>query len=192
MGLVVKLYDIVQKNRFSVYVKEGDSPYPFGSLDYELIRKYNSETTTIEIRDYPFKFNTQYWVKILDDVTHKFLIKNIHINDPIAFEECGANCDINFRAFLDDTENIVRLKLLSAGADTELFSVEYSNDNGTTYNSFNDITFLSKSQLFLGVIVDNKYTITTSTLIKITSNSACVNFVVVNPVLTTIILPPED
>lgn len=96
MGLVIRIYDINSPNDFKVSIKKGDTAYPLdsGYIEYDTI--YSGGTTQIELTNitYPsgktenFDFNTQYWIKITDITTDRYIIENIYLHDQIAFSDC--------------------------------------------------------------------------------------------------------
>ena len=94
MGLVVRLYEIVSPHDFRIYIKESETPYP---LDTGYIRyhgAYSGGTTQIELSDpkeYHFEFNTQYWIKIVDTITNRYINENVYIHDQVAFAGCVCN-----------------------------------------------------------------------------------------------------
>jgi len=89
-GVVLRLYGIVSPHNFRVSIKQGETAYPLASgyVNYNGI--YSGGTTQIEITGRTFNFNTQYWVKLTDVVTGRYIIENVYINDKIAWADC--NC----------------------------------------------------------------------------------------------------
>lgn len=86
MGLVIRLYNIVSPNSYTISVKEGDTPYPLNSGYTNVTGSMVGDVFTITSQHY--KFNTQYWVKLLDTITGRYIIENIYENDPIAYMDC--------------------------------------------------------------------------------------------------------
>jgi hypothetical protein len=86
MGLIIRLYNIVSPNSYTISVKEGDTPYPLDSGYTNVTGSMVGDVFTITSQHY--KFNTQYWVKLLDTVTGRYIIENIYENDPIAYMDC--------------------------------------------------------------------------------------------------------
>lgn len=115
MGLVVRLYGIVSPNPFKVSIKKGDLPYPLDNGYEEYSTTYSGGTTQIELAYYRivppglktegFLFNQQYWVKITDLVTDRYIIENIYTNDQIAFEcSCTPPLILSVECFLGDLD----------------------------------------------------------------------------------------
>lgn len=88
MGLVIRLYGIVSPNDFTVSIKAGATPYPLNSGYVQYNGTYLGGTTQIEISGRTFSFNTQYWVKITDTITHRYIIENVFAHDQSAFADC--------------------------------------------------------------------------------------------------------
>jgi len=98
MGLVIRIYDIVSPNDFTVSIKKGDTAYPLDSGYYPCGDDvYSGGTEMITISGYTIPpgsketlllFDTQYWVKIVDTVTDRYIIENIKINNQAAFGDC--------------------------------------------------------------------------------------------------------
>ena len=87
MGLVIRLHDIVSPNQFKVYYKQATSPYPMNS-GYSLYGTFAAGLTTVNISGITINFNSNYWFKIEDQVTGRYIIENIETNDPIAYMDC--------------------------------------------------------------------------------------------------------
>lgn len=87
MGLVIRLHDIVSPNQFKVYYKQATSPYPMNS-GYSLYGTFAEGITTVNISGITINFNSNYWFKIEDQVTGRYIIENIETNDPIAYMDC--------------------------------------------------------------------------------------------------------
>ena len=83
MGLNVKLYDIINDGPYSIRYKTGTNPYPeYDNTTYTL---YGTGLTNPSIILTGMSFNTQYWVKIIDETTNRYIVKNIYTNDSKAF-----------------------------------------------------------------------------------------------------------
>ena len=79
MGLIVKLYNISYYGTYSIRYKAGTSPYPeFDDGTYSL---YGTGLTDSSIILTGLTFDTQYWIKMTDEVTGRYIVKNIHTND---------------------------------------------------------------------------------------------------------------
>lgn len=87
MGLVIRLHDIASPNQFKVYYKQGISPYPMNS-GYSLYGTFSAGTTTVNVSGITINFNSNYWFKIEDQTTGRYIIENIETNDPIAYMDC--------------------------------------------------------------------------------------------------------
>ena len=115
MGLVIRLHGIVSPNSFKVSIKKGDSPYPLDSGYYDQYTTYSGGTTQIELTYYRivppglktegFSFNKQYWVKITDLVTGRYIIENIYTNDQIAYDcMCTPPLILSLECFLGELD----------------------------------------------------------------------------------------
>ena len=83
MGLNVKLYDIINDGPYSIRYKTGTNPYPeYDNTTYTL---YGTGLTNPSIILTGMSFDTQYWVKIIDETTNRYIVKNIYTNDSKAF-----------------------------------------------------------------------------------------------------------
>lgn len=87
MGLVIRLHDIVSPNQFKVYYKQATSPYPMNS-GYVMYGTFSANTTTVNISGITINFNSNYWFKIEDQTTGRYVIENIETNDAIAYSNC--------------------------------------------------------------------------------------------------------
>jgi hypothetical protein len=86
MGLNIRLYNINVQNTFTVSFKSGltlGSPY----TGFTFYNTYPPRTTDITISDPSITYGTQYWVKIFDTVTERYIIENIFTH-----EECYFSC----------------------------------------------------------------------------------------------------
>jgi uncharacterized delta-60 repeat protein len=95
MGFVVRIYDIDFENDFTVSYIETNS---LTDLDTGFIFKgvYQFFVTTVEFTE--FEFNKKYWVKLVDNVNGKTIVKNIYTHDS-KYYECYDQID--FRVELD-------------------------------------------------------------------------------------------
>lgn len=75
MGLNLILYNIEYDSPYSIRYKSGNHPFP---VDDNTFTFYGSGYTTNELTITGATFDTQYWVKITDSETDKYLIKNIN------------------------------------------------------------------------------------------------------------------
>jgi len=98
MGLVIRIYDIASPNDFTVSIKKGDTAYPLDS-GYYPCGSYSGGTDLITISGYTIppgtkytilQFDTQYWLKLVDTDTNRYIIENIKINHQAAYADC--NC----------------------------------------------------------------------------------------------------
>lgn len=87
MAIVVRLYNINSPNNFTVSIKEGNSAYPLlSTTDYFDYGAYDGGTTEIDITDYNFNMNQQYWIRIIDNVVNSidnkrgYIVENIYID----------------------------------------------------------------------------------------------------------------
>ena len=75
----IRLHNITCDNDFSVYYSSQSYKGPFIYDD-----TYPVGTTTVVLDD--VDPSTQYFVKIIDEVTKQYVIKTIHINDNECFQ----------------------------------------------------------------------------------------------------------
>lgn len=83
MGLNVRLYNIVSDGNYSIRYKSGDSPYP--ETNDSTFTLYNTGLTATTITISGLSFDTQYWIKMTDQTTGRYIIKNIYTHDSKAF-----------------------------------------------------------------------------------------------------------
>lgn len=86
MSLYIRLYNIVSPNNFSVYYKSSENLGNVNS-DFTFYGSYSGTTTGLTISDSELTLNTKYWIKIIDDVTGKYIIENIYTH-----ESCFYDC----------------------------------------------------------------------------------------------------
>jgi hypothetical protein len=86
MSLYLRLHNIVSTNDFSVYYKSGEN---IGNPNsgFTFYNSYSGGTTGIIISDTTLSLNTKYWIKIVDDITKKYIIENIYTH-----ESCFYDC----------------------------------------------------------------------------------------------------
>jgi hypothetical protein len=105
-GIVIRLYGIVSPHNFRVSIKKGETAYPLttGYVTYNGI--YSGGTSQIEITGRTFNFNTQYWVKLTDVVTGRYIIENVYIHDKIAYSECNCTAPVilSLKCYTDDLD----------------------------------------------------------------------------------------
>lgn len=83
MSLNIRLFNIVSNGTYAIRYKEGDYPYPetidstFTLVGTNLI----DDNLTIS----GLTFDTQYWIKMTDEETGRYIIKNIYTHDSKAF-----------------------------------------------------------------------------------------------------------
>jgi hypothetical protein len=79
MGLNVKLYNITNDGPYSIRYKSGTNPYPeHDNTSYTL---YGTGLTNPSIILTGMSFDTQYWVKMTDETTNRYIVKNVYTND---------------------------------------------------------------------------------------------------------------
>ena len=79
MGLNVKLYNITNDGPYSIRYKSGPNPYPeHDNTSYTL---YGTGLTNPSIVLTGMSFDTQYWVKMTDETTNRYIVKNVYTND---------------------------------------------------------------------------------------------------------------
>jgi hypothetical protein len=86
MSLYIRLHNIIAPNNFSLYYKSGESVgNPNSGFTY--YNSYTGGTTGLVISGVTLSLNTKYWIKIVDDVTKKYIIENIYTH-----ESCYYDC----------------------------------------------------------------------------------------------------
>lgn len=83
MGLNIKLYNIVSSGTYSIRYKSGDYPYP--ETVNSTFTLYGTGLTDSSITLTGLTFDTQYWIKMTDESTERYIIKNIYTHDSKAF-----------------------------------------------------------------------------------------------------------
>ena len=85
MGLNIRLYNIKVSNTFTVSYKSG---LTLGNpmSGFVLYNTYPSRTTDITISDPSITYGTQYWIKIYDTVTKRYIIENIFTHESCYFD----------------------------------------------------------------------------------------------------------
>lgn len=79
MGLNVKLYNITNDGPYSIRYKSGLNPYPeHEDSSYTL---YGTGLTNPSIVLTGMSFDTQYWIKMTDETTNRYIVKNVYTND---------------------------------------------------------------------------------------------------------------
>jgi hypothetical protein len=86
MSLNIRLYNINVQNTFTVSFKSG---LTLGSPEtgFTFYDTYPPRTTDIVISHPSITYGTQYWIKIFDTVTERYIIENIYMH-----EECYYSC----------------------------------------------------------------------------------------------------
>jgi hypothetical protein len=83
MGLKIRLYNIVSSNSYTVRYKSGTSAWP--EYDNATFTLYNTGLTASTIEIDNLMFDTQYWFKIIDETSNRYIIKNINTHSSVAF-----------------------------------------------------------------------------------------------------------
>jgi len=83
MGLNVRIYDIVSDGPYSIRYKSGSNPWP--EYDNTTFTLYGTGLTATTIELTGLTFDTQYWIKMTDQTTGRYIIKNIYTHDSKAF-----------------------------------------------------------------------------------------------------------
>lgn len=86
MSLYIRLHNIISPNKFSVYYKAAEN---LGNVNsgFTYYNSYTGSTTDLTISDVGLTFNTKYWIKIVDDITGKYIVENINTH-----ESCYYDC----------------------------------------------------------------------------------------------------
>lgn len=83
MGLNVRLYNIVSNGPYTLRYKTGTSPYP--ETTDSTFTLFNTGLTSNQVTISGLSFNTQYWIKMTDESTGRYIIKNIYTHDTKAY-----------------------------------------------------------------------------------------------------------
>jgi hypothetical protein len=83
MGLNVKILNIVYETTYSLRYKSGDYPYP-ENIDSTFIL-FGTGLTNSSVTLTGLSFDTQYWIKMTDDSSGRYIIKNIYTHDSKAY-----------------------------------------------------------------------------------------------------------
>jgi hypothetical protein len=84
MGLNVKIYNIVSNGNYTIRYKSGNNPYPVETNStFTLLGSYTPSTTEVTISG--LTFDTQYWIKMTDNTTGRYIVQNIYTHDSKAF-----------------------------------------------------------------------------------------------------------
>lgn len=85
MSLTVRLYNLNNTNPYTVrYLSGSTNPYPEYD-DTHFPNFVGSGLTASEINVSGLTFNTEYWFKVTDNVTGRYYVKNIFLNDSKSF-----------------------------------------------------------------------------------------------------------
>jgi hypothetical protein len=120
MGQTLRLHGIDSRNNFSVSYKSGASPYPTGDdSTFGFVGTFTPSDKVILIPD--VEFDTQYWVKVRDNVSGRYVIKGIHTHSSKAYPCYGT---ISFVAEVEckqlDCEFDVSATLTSGGCEFDV------------------------------------------------------------------------
>jgi hypothetical protein len=84
MGLNVKIYNIISNGNYTIRYKSGNNPYPVETdSTFTLLGSYTPSTTEVTISG--LTFDTQYWIKMTDNTTGRYIVQNIFTHDSKAF-----------------------------------------------------------------------------------------------------------
>lgn len=84
MGLNIRIYNIVSDGSYVIRYKSGSNPYPVETdSSFTTVGTYNTTVDTVTIEN--LEFDTQYWIKMTDVTTGRYIVKNIYVNDSKAF-----------------------------------------------------------------------------------------------------------
>ena len=76
MGLNIKILNIVYETTYSLRYKSGDHPYP--ENNNSTFTLYGTGLTNSSVTLTGLSFDTQYWIKMTDDSSGRYIIKNIY------------------------------------------------------------------------------------------------------------------
>ena len=79
MGLNIRLYNIISDGPYSIRYKSGENPWP--EYNDSTFTTYGTGLTASSIEITGLTFDTQYWVKMTDQLTNRYIIKNIYTHD---------------------------------------------------------------------------------------------------------------
>jgi hypothetical protein len=146
MSLYIRLHNIISPNNFSLYYKSGESVgNPNSGFTY--YNSYTGGTTGVVISNVPFSFNTKYWIKIVDDVTKKYIIENIYTH-----ESCFYDC-------FDATQTPTPTKTPTQTPTIPITQTQTPTQTPTkaTVNSCIDISYVLKQVDNLGCGIFDRY-----------------------------------
>jgi hypothetical protein len=83
MSLNIRLFNIVTDGSYSIRYKTGNYPYP--ETNDSTFTLFGTNLNDSEITISGVTFDTQYWIKITDEETERYVIKNIYTNDSKTF-----------------------------------------------------------------------------------------------------------
>jgi hypothetical protein len=84
MGLNVRIYNIISNGNYTIRYKSGNNPYPVETNStFTLLGSYTPSTTEVTISG--LTFDTQYWIKMTDNTTGRYIVQNIFTHDSKAF-----------------------------------------------------------------------------------------------------------
>ena len=83
MGLKIRLFNIVSSNTYTLRYKSGASAWP--EYDDTTFILYNTGLTSSTIEIDNLMFDTQYWFKIIDEISNRYIIKNINTHSSDVF-----------------------------------------------------------------------------------------------------------
>jgi len=83
MGLKIRLFNIISSNTYTLRYKSGASAWP--EYDDTTFTLYNTGLTSSTIEIDNLMFNTQYWFKIIDEISNRYIIKNINTHSSESF-----------------------------------------------------------------------------------------------------------
>jgi hypothetical protein len=161
MGIVIKLHDIISENPYTISYKKGLlSPYPITSGFTIYGTGYTG--TDLELYDLPLLSDTQYWIKLTDEVNGRYIIENIYLDDKIAYSGCSYNCELDGIArylncelsgtavIIQESPRIVLVTLTTIGEDNCLFDISCGIDDCSTFLELS----ISKEDLLAGYILN--------------------------------------
>ena len=137
MGLNVRIYNIVSDGNYVIRYKSGNNPYPVETdSSFTTVGTYTTSTTTVTIED--LEFDTQYWIKMTDVTTGKYIVKNIYVNDSKAFPCYDTMCfDVDVTCEEEPTTGQVQINVTSDDCSVGTIDVRV---NGTSQYAYQHLS----------------------------------------------------
>ena len=132
MGLNVRIYDIVSDGPYSIRYKSGANPYP--EYDDTTFTLYGTGLNATSIELTGLTFDTQYWIKMTDQTTGRYIIKNIYTHDSKSFPCYDTMCfDVDVTCEEEPTTGQVQINVTSDDCSVGTIDVRVNGTSQYTY-----------------------------------------------------------